>query len=781
MKFGAGQSILRLEDDRLIRGGGRFVDDMAPDGALHMAILRSPHAHARILGIDVTSALEAPGVVAAATGDDLAAGGLSPIPVMREYIGPDGGPMRAPPRWPLARDRVRHVGEPLAAVVATSRHAAQDALEAIELELEEEAAAVGLEAASAADAPLVWPEAGTNAVVTRRFGDRAAVDAAFARASHVVELAVSNQRLYAAPLEPRAVLAEKEAQTGRMLLHTATQNPTAVHRALTGHVFHWPNERLRVRVPEIGGGFGMKGYLYPEDVLALWFAERLDRPVRWTASRSDEFLGSTHGRDQRARGALAFDARGRILALRLQSHADLGAYPTPAGPLVATVLGSKVITNVYDIPEVDIEAHGILSHTQPTAPYRGAGRPEAIYFIERMMDKAAAALRIDRIELRRRNLVAARQIPYRTATGETYDSGDFEALLERALAEADWLGFEERRARSAAGNRLRGQGLAMFVEWTGANAYRESVDVAILADGRIEVTSATQPMGQGLETTFSQMVSAVFGIAPEKIVVVTGDTDRARGFGSFGSRSLIAGGSAVAVAARMALDRCKAGAAEHLEADAADIEYEAGRFRIVGTDREVGLFELAAGADGGRLELTHVNEIASGSWPNGVHICEVEIDPRTGAVAIDRFICVDDVGVVVNPMIVEGQIQGGVAQGIGQALMEQVVYEAGSGQLLTASFQDYCMPRADDLPMIRSVLDERWPCLTNPLGSKGAGESGAIGATPAVISAVLDALREAGVTDIDMPATPRRIWECLRAGPSGSGRRADGGSSDAAT
>ena len=761
MKFGAGQSIRRLEDDRLIRGEGRFVDDIVCADALHMAILRSSHAHARILSVDVEAARRAEGVVAAATGEDLARAGLNPIPVLRDYRAPDGSSMKVPPRWPLARQFVRHIGEPVAAVVATSQQAAHDAAEAIAFEVEELAPVIGLEGAGK-DFPLVWPNAGTNVVVARRLGDQAAVDNAFAQAAHIAELSVTNQRLSAAPLEPRSVLAMPDGGSDRIVLYTASQNPTAVHEALTKHVFNWCGDRLRILVPDIGGGFGMKGYLYPEDAIAIYFAEYLHRPVRWTASRSDEFAGSAHARDQLTDGALALDREGRILALRVKSRTNLGAYPTPAGPLIATTLGSKVITNVYDIPCVDIEAQGLLTHTQPTAPYRGAGRPEAIFLIERLMDKAAAQIGIDRIELRRRNLISPRQMPYRTPTGEVYDSGGFEAILDRALHESDWTGFEVRRAESAMKGRLRGQGFAMFVEWTGAHAYTENVDISIRADGTIEVVSATQPMGQGLVTSFAQMVAATFEVEPSRIVVVTGDTDRARGFGSFGSRSLIVGGSAIVVGAREALASCKAAAADYLEAAVEDIAYEAGRFRIVGTDRSVDLFDLAAERNEKAIASRHTGEITSGSWPNGAYVCEVEIDPETGAVSIASFTCVDDVGVVVNPMIVEGQVQGGVAQGIGQALMEQVIYERSSGQLLTASFQDYCMPRADDLPMIDCHTDERWPCLTNPLGSKGVGESGTVGATPAVASAVLDALRQVGISDIEMPITPHRIWQALQ-------------------
>ncbi|MGE4249574.1 MAG: xanthine dehydrogenase family protein molybdopterin-binding subunit [Parvibaculaceae bacterium] len=762
VRFGAGHSLPRLEDERLITGRATFVDDVKHVGELHLAILRSPHAHARILSIDVAAARAADGVVAVLTGDDLAASGVRPIPILRHYRAPDGSAMATPPRWLLARERVRHVGEPVVAVVAMSRHQAESALTLIAIDFELLPHLAGIGAALADGAPLIWPPAGSNSVVMERFGSSTKVDAAFAHAAHRVALSVRNQRLFAAPLEPRGASAVFETETGRVVLHAASQNPTAVHHYLAEHVLGWPAERLRIMVADIGGGFGMKGYLYPEDALVAYLAFSLQRPVRWMATRSEDFLGSTHARDQEADAVLALDAEGRITALRVRLRANLGAYPAPSGPLVALVLGAKVATNVYAIPEIDIEAVGVLTNMQATAPYRGAGRPEAIYLIERLVDAAAVQTGIDRVELRRRNLVRPEQMPYRAATGEVYDSGDFPELLERALAESDWHGFEERQRDSGAAGLLRGRGLSLFVEWTGAQAFKETVDVTVAADGRITVVSATIPMGQGLETTFAQMAAAVFGVDPASVKIVTGDTDRASGFGSFGSRSLFVGGSAVALGAEAALDACRKTAAEHLEVAADDLLYEKAQFRVVGTDRTVGLFELMATLPKRRLSLGFTNEVASGSWPNGAHVCEVEIDPETGFVRLDRYLCVDDVGVVINPMIVEGQIQGGVAQGVGQALWEAVVHDPETGQLLTATFQDYAMPRALDLPMIRSLTDERWPCLTNPLGSKGAGESGTVGAPPAVISAILDALRSFGVTTIDMPATPERIWRAMQ-------------------
>jgi carbon-monoxide dehydrogenase large subunit len=761
VKFGAGQRKRRREDDRLVRGAGRFVADIREEGELYLALLRSVHAHAAIRRIETGAALACPGVVAVATGRDLAAEGVGAMPSIRRYEAPDGGLMQAPPRHLLAQDRVRHVGEPVAAVVARSQIEAENALEAITVDFEGLESVISVEEAVRDGAPLVWRDAGSNIVAMARFGDAGAVETAIGAAAHVVEITVPNQRLYAAPLEPRGAIAVPDPASGRVTLFAATQNPAVVRDHLAQNVLHWPVERLRIIVPDIGGGFGMKGYLYPEDALAAYFAGRLARPIRWIATRSEDFLGSTHARDQFASATLAFDNRLRATALRVRSYGNLGAYPAPSGPLVILTLGTKVATSVYDIPLVDIQARAVLTNTQATAPYRGAGRPEAIYLIERLFDEAAARLGRDPAELRRRSLIRARQLPYRTALGEVYDSGDFPTLLDRTLAVADWRGFAARRRQSRSRGLLRGRGLSIFTEWTGGNAYSETVRVTIRDNGRIELDSATVAMGQGLETTFVQMLAAIFDIDPALVGVSLGDTDKAQGFGSFGSRSLFVGGSAVALGAEAALEACRKRASLRLEADSTDLSYAAGGFRVAGTDRTIALAELAASERDRKIEIVFENTVASGSWPNGAHVCEVEIDPATGETRLVRYCCVDDVGIVFNPAIVEGQIHGGLAQGIGQALMEGVVYQEGSGQLLTASFQDYAIPRASDLPSFHTITDERWPCLTNPLGSKGAGESGTVGAPPAVMAAILDALRARGVRDVVMPATSQRVWRAI--------------------
>ena len=760
MKFGAGQRTIRTEDRRLVTGQGQFTDDRVAEGCLCLAVLRSNVAHADILSVDVSAALARPGVVAAACGKDLLADGLLPISIMRSYPGPDGtGSMLSPSRYAVASDRIRHVGEIVAVVVAKTARTAEDALEDIVVETSERAPVTDIQAAIAPDAPTIVDGADGNIVTATRHGDRAAVEAAFARAVHRCSLTVVNQRLFPAPLEPRSALAYPDSVTDRTVLLVGTQNPTAVHQQLA-ETMNCGHANLRVVVPDIGGGFGMKGYLYPEDVLVTHFARRLRKPVRWRGTRTDDFLGSSHARDQRVTIEAAFDARYRITALRSLTYANLGAYPGPAGPILALTLGPKVATNVYDIPAIDLAIKGVLTNTQATGPYRGAGRPEAIYAIERLIDHAAFEFGLDPAVLRMRNLVGAKQMPYRTAIGEMYDSGDFPEVLQRVLAEAEWASFGDRRKQSRARGLLRGRGLSMFVEWTGGNAFTESIRIILDATGRIAVESAVIPMGQGIGTSLAQIVAAVFEIDIADVEIRTGDTATSNGFGSFGSRSLFVGGSAVTLGARQALDTLTQDAAATLEAAIVDVRYANGAFFVDGTDHHVGLFDLVARKPGGTAAFSSTHSVKGETWPNGAHVCEVEIDADTGELTIARYTCVDDIGTALNPMIVEGQIMGGVAQGVGQALHEGVLYES-DGQLITATLQDYCLPRASDLSTIHSVLHEGSPSFNNPLGVKGAGESGAVGAPPAVIAAVLDALRPLGVIQIDMPATQASIWRAI--------------------
>jgi aerobic carbon-monoxide dehydrogenase large subunit len=621
-------------------------------------------------------------------------------------------------------------------------------------------------------APLVWPAATGNIAAEIRHGDAAAAAAAFNKAAHVVSLDLVNQRVAPCPVEPRAILASYEATTGRITLRVSCQTPTGLRDALCAEVLGIAIDKVRVLVGDVGGGFGMKTGLYPEDVVLAFCARRLERPLKWCAERMEEFLAATHGRDVASKAELALDASGRILALRVFSLANMGAFATPAGAVIQLMIGPWVSTSIYDIETIDIRIKAILTNTSPTSAYRGAGRPEAIYIIERLMDAAARQTGIDQIELRRRNMIRPEQMPYTNAMGKTYDSGQFESVMNQATALADWNGFAARVAEAEKRGRWRGRGVAAFLEWTGADVFDERVTVTIVAgeknDGEIEIFSALQGMGQGLLTTFAQVAVDVFGVPIDKIRIVQGDTDRGQGFGSAGSRSLFVGGSAVRVAADRTVAKAKAMAADEMEAAAGDIEYRDGVFSIAGTDRRIGLFEVARRQPEQRIVLDSTSSVAGPTWPNGCHVCEVEVDPETGAVELAGYWSVNDVGRVVNPMIVIGQLEGGAAQGIGQALCERFVYDRESGQALSASFLDYALPHAAMIEHFEMTMDESTPCLNNAMGVKGVGELGTIGATPAVVNAVMDALARGGRTDVreranalQMPLTSERVWRAI--------------------
>ncbi|HEY6895494.1 MAG TPA: molybdopterin cofactor-binding domain-containing protein, partial [Rhodanobacteraceae bacterium] len=637
--------------------------------------------------------------------------------------------------------------------------------ERVQVDYEPLAAVVDALAATTRGAALVTPEAPDNIACEARHGDPAAAQAAFARAAHVVTLDLVNQRVAACPIEPRSTLASYDAAAKRLTLRASCQTPTGLRDELC-EVLRMRSADVRVLVGDVGGGFGMKTALYPEDVVVAYAARDLAKPVRFTAERLDELTAASHGRDLTSRAELALDASGRFLALRVASHANVGAYATPAGVVIQLLIGPWVSTSVYDIGTIDIGIKAVLTHTLPTGPYRGAGRPEAIYIIERLVDAAARQSGIDPIELRRRNMIRPEQMPYTNPMAKTYDSGQFAKVMDRALALADWPGFDARAAESKRRGRLRGRGIATFLEWTGADVFEETVDVTVSGDGEIEIFNAGQPMGQSLATTFTQLAVDVFGVPPERIRVRFGDTDRATGFGSAGSRSLFVIGSAVRVASERTVAKAQELAAHELEAAASDIEYRDGVFRIAGTDRRIGLFELAQRQRERRIALTSTSAVGAPSWPNGCHVCEVDVDPESGAVAIEGYWSVNDVGRVVNPAIVAGQLEGGAAQGIGQALCERIVYDAESGQALTATLLDYALPRASMMRHFAMTVDESTPCLANPMGVKGVGELGTIGATPAVVNAVVDALSRngfaRGALAMQMPLTPERVWRAMR-------------------
>lgn len=765
-RFGSGQAVRRLEDGPLLAGAGRFTNDEALPGQAHLVFLRSPHAHARIMSVDTSAARAMPGVVAILTGEDVAAAGLKSLGVALPFKRPDGSDLAAPPRPILAHGLVRFVGEPVAAIIAESAAAARDAAEVIMVDYEELPAVTTLREAIAPGAPELWPAAGNNIVAETRYGDQAAVEAAFAKAAHVVSLDLVNQRLAPVSMEPRVVLAEYDGASDRFTIRMSTQMPSGFRDQLCKEVLDIPTDRVRVLVGDVGGGFGMKTGLYAEDAVVAFAARRLGRPVRWAAERMEDFLAALHGRDTDSKAELALDEAGKVLGLRVRTLANMGGYTRNSGVAIQLLIGPWVSTSIYDITNIDFQFTAVLTNTAPTGPYRGAGRPEAIYIIERLMDAAARKLALDPAELRRRNMIRPEQMPYKNAMGQSYDSGSFEKIMAQALVAADWQGFAARAAQSAEAGKLRGRGIATFLEWTGGNVFEERVTVAVKANREIEIYATTQAMGQGIATSYAQLAVDVFGVSLDNIKITMGDSDRGSGFGSAGSRSLFTAGSAVKVAADKTVDKARDLAADALEVAPVDLEYLAGAFQVAGTDRRIGLFELAAKQPEGRIFIDSTSAVSGPTWPNGCHIAEVEIDPDTGEVAIPLYVSTNDAGRVVNPLIVEGQVVGGALQGIGQALCEAVIYDPATGQPLTASFMDYTLPRADMLPSATTLLDQSIPCRTNPLGVKGVGELGTIGATPALVNAVADALarngRGAVADSVQMPLTPPRIWALLQ-------------------
>jgi len=761
LRFGAGQPVKRLEDQRLLTGKGQFIDDKPDDGALWLHVLRSPHAHAKILSIDTNAASEMPGVAAVYTGDDLLADNIGTIPTLAIFKRPDGKPMSVPPRRLLADEIVRFAGESVVAVVATSRVLAQTASEAIAVDYEVLPAVVDPLVATRPGAPVVWQDAPDNIVAAMSYGDAAAVEAAFASAAHTVSLDLVSQRLVPSAMEPRSTIAEIEPKTGRLLLHVQSQTPASTRDVLAEAVLKRPKESVRVLVGDIGGGFGQKTNLYPEDGLVAYAATKLNRKVRWRGDRTDEFVGGTHGRDLTSTAEFALDDKGRVKAYRVRSVGATGAYSSGAANIIPLVLGPFVQTGVYDLPLVHFEIKTVMTHTAPVGAYRGAGRPEAVFIVERLFDAAARQIGMDPRAIRKVNYIKPAQLPYTNAAGQVYDSGAFAHMMERAAKLADWDGFAARKRAAKKKGLLYGRGLTSYIEWTGGRAHTEKVSLHATAEGRVILHSGTMAMGQGLQTTYTQMIADSLGIGMDRIDVVQGDTDLATGFGSVGSRSLFVGGTAVAVSSNDLIEKARNKAADLLEASTGDIEYRDGFLTVVGTDRRISLFEIAKKETGARLSVDSEGEVDGPSWPNGSHICEVEIDPETGISRVVRYTTVDDVGVAVNPMLVTGQIHGGVAQGIGQALYEHVAYDA-EGQLLTASYQDYCLPRADDIPSISVTLDGSAPCRTNPLGAKGCGESGAIGGPPCVTNGMMDALADLGITNLPTPLTPEKVWRAIR-------------------
>lgn len=781
MDYDLGSSPPRTEDDRLIAGRGSFTDDIARARAVHMVLLRSPHAHARIVAIDAGPAREAPGVLAVATAADLRAAGIRGHDIFVKHPRPDGRPMFVPERLALAEATLRFVGDPVAAIFAETREQAQQAAELCLVDFEPLPAVTDIAAAAGTDAPQLWAEAPGNVAFRVERGDAAAVDRAMAMAATLVSAEFRISRVAAVPLEPRAAIAEWDAAARRFTLTCGTHTPYQGREALA-HVFGLGLDQIRVVAPDLGGSFGMREGAFPEYVAAMWGARHVGRPVRWTADRSESMAADYHGRDNVARVDLALDAEGTFTGLRVRTLAGMGAYYSLGGSLVP-VAHVGGLSGVYRTPAIHTEVTAIFANTSPTAPYRGAGRPEAIYVLERIIDIAAARIGIDRIELRRRNLIPAGAMPWKSGFLYTYDSGDFADNMAKALAAVDWDGFAERRAASAANGLLRGIGLANSIEPSGGGPvdkpFGEGVEIRFSADGRATVLLGTKSHGQGHETLVAQLMSHRFALPPERVRVVSGDTDAMpAGMGSFASRTTAAAGTALMAGADRIVGKARRIAAHMLEAAAEDIDFARGLFTVAGTDRSVTLaqvcaaahdhFRLPPGEDAGlRAEaFVHADK---GTFPTGCHVCEVEIDPETGAITVLRYLVVDDVGRVLHPALVKAQLHGGIAQGLGQAMMEEVRYDE-AGQILSGSLQDYALPRAGDLPMFETISN---PTATaaNPLGVKGVGESGTVGALPALVNAAMDALSCFGIDHLDMPLTPLRVWSAIDAARRRPGAR----------
>jgi aerobic carbon-monoxide dehydrogenase large subunit len=772
-KFAIGQSVRRVEDPRLLRGFGRYSDDVSLPHQAYAVVVRSPHAHAAIRSIDTSAARQASGVLAVLTGADLAADGLGNLPTDKTRKRRDGSAAFATPRPALVRDRARHVGDPVALVVAATIEQAVDAAELVAVDYEPLPVVAATADAARPGAPLVWAEAPDNVAFVWEAGNKDAVARAFASAAHVTHLDFVVSRVAAAPLEPRGAVGEWDRRTGRYTLHTGIQAPHGLRTLLADQVFRVPQSHLRVVTGEVGGSFGMKSGVYPEPVLVLWAAKRLGRPVKWTSDRREGFVTDEHGRDNVSTAELALDANGKFLALRVAITLNVGAYLTPrsAGPGTNNVGG---VAGVYTTPAIHLQTTGVFSNTTPTGPYRGAGRPEATYAIERVIDVAALELKIDPVELRRRNLIPTTAMPFKTGLVFTYDCGDFGRGMDMALDLADRPGFEKRRAEARQRGKLRGLGIANPVEVAGGPYTAMNPDTAELrvnADGSVSLFAGSTSMGQGNETAFVQIVSDRLGVPPERIQVFSGDSDAlGAGRGNGGSGALTVGGSAVTRATEKIIERGRRIAARLLEAAPEDVIHRDGKFTVTGTDRGVTFANVARAAYVPRqlppgMEPGFSEEAAftppAVTFPNGSQICEVEIDEETGVVRIVRHSVVDDVGRMVNPMLVKGQIHGGVVQGLGQGLFEELAYDPSTAQLLAGSFMDYAMPRADDVPGF-DVDSHEVPTQVNPLGAKGVGEAGTVGALPALLNAVNDALAPFGVRHLDMPVTSERVWRAIR-------------------
>jgi aerobic carbon-monoxide dehydrogenase large subunit len=776
-QFGIGQPVRRVEDRRFITGRGNYLDDINRQRQAYAFMLRSQHAHAAIRAVDTAAARSAPGILAVYTGDDLAGDGIGTIPCLSAVTNRDGSPSALPPYPAIARDRVRHVGDTVAMVVAESLAAARDAAELIMVDYEALPAVVDTERALDPGQPLVWETAPGNLCFDWEVGDGAAVDRAMTGAPHRITVELVNNRIVVNSMEPRGALGEYDPGEDTYTLWSSTQGSHFIRNVLAESVFKIPENRIRVVTRDVGGGFGMKLFLYPEHILVLWAAKKLGRAVKWTPERSDAFLTDTQGRDNVTRLELALDDELRFLALDVAIVANMGAYLSNFAPEIPTASGAVMHSGVYAIPAIHVGVKGVFTNTVPVDAYRGAGRPEAAYAVERLIDYAAHRLGVPPEELRRRNFIKPEAMPYVTPLGLNYDSGEFARNMDQALAAGDVAGFPARRAEARRRGRYRGLGHAVYIEQSGFPP-DEFAELRFDPSGALTILMGTQSSGQGHQTAYTQLAVERLGIAPEKVRVLQGDTAAISfGRGTGGSRSIPVGGASLVQAADKLIAKGRHIAAHLFEAAAADVEFVDGVFTVSGTDRRLGIEEVARaafnpaqqapGVEPGFAETGNYTP-PQPTFPNGCHVCEVEIEPETGHIEILRYLVVDDFGTVINPLLLRGQVQGGVAQGVGQAMLERTVFDPETGQLVTGSLTDYCLPRADDLPAIEFAYNVV-PCRTNPLGVKGAGEAGAIGAPPALVNAVVDALAELGIEHLDMPLTPERVWAAIRAA---AGRKA---------
>jgi len=781
---GIGASVRRKEDLRFLSGRGHYTDDINRPGQTYAWFLRSPHAHARIRAIDLAAARAMPGVIAIFTGEDMAADKIGGVPCGWQIHNKDGSPMAEPPHPVLAQGKVRFVGDAVALVVATTRPQARDAAEAIIVDYDVLPAAADMHQAQAQGAPAVHDDIPSNICYDWHIGDKATTDAAFANAKHVVKFELVNNRLIPNAMEPRAAIGDYDPTTDEHTLYTTSQNPHVIRLLMGAFVLNIPESKLRVVAPDVGGGFGSKIFHYIEEAAVTWAAAKVNLPIKWTADRTESFMTDAHGRDHITQAELALDDEGTFLGLRVVTQANMGAYLSTFATSVPTYLYATLLAGCYQTPTIYAQVKAVFTNTVPVDAYRGAGRPEATFLIERLVDVAARETGIDKIAIRRRNFIRPDQFPYQTPVALQYDSGDYFSTLDMAMKASDWAGFEARRAEAAKQGKLRGIGISTYLEACGiapsavvgalgarAGLYEVGV-IRVHPTGSVTVLTGTHSHGQGHETTLAQLVSDRLGVPVANVDIVHGDTAKVPfGMGTYGSRSLAVGGSAMVKAMDKIVAKAKRIAAHLMEADVADIEFDRGTFRVAGTDKTKSLTDISLAAyvphnypieeiEPG-LEETAFYDPKNFTYPGGCHIAEVEIEIETGTVSMVNFTAVDDVGQVINPMIVEGQVQGGVAQGIGQALLEACVYDP-QGQLISGSMMDYTMPRADDLAPV-SVATHTTLCTHNPLGVKGCGEVGAIGSPPAVINAVVDALRDYGVRHVEMPATPAKIWSIIHA------------------